>query len=102
MPRKMQAQTAAAMQNADHQAIEAIEALQKLHARPEKTIKVMFSSDTEFVQFTGQIRIGDGCMIVYRDLPGGDFLTIAGIPLSSIEFWEEIPEPEAGDQDASG
>jgi hypothetical protein len=84
----------------DEEALEAMEAMARTAARPEKSIRVVFRGDSEDFELTGQIRIGDGCMLIYRDLPGGDFLTICGIPLSSIEFWEEIPEPETGVQDA--
>lgn len=65
---------------------------------PDKTIRVTFRPDVTGRQvierrqldYTGQIRIRDGVLVVYEDLPGGDFFTIAGIPLGSVLIWEEV------------
>jgi hypothetical protein len=65
-----------------------------LSPHPDKTISVQYKSK-ERGSYTGQIRIRDGVLVVYDDLPGGDFFTKAGIPLTSIQIWQEIPpEPE--------
>jgi hypothetical protein len=60
---------------------------------PDRTISVLFRSGQRG-SYTGQIMIRDGVLVIYDDLPGGSFFTKAGIPLTSIEVWQELPPPE--------
>jgi hypothetical protein len=63
---------------------------------PDKTVEVCYQSsspDSAIRVYTGQVKIRDGVLVIYDDLPGGDFFTIAGIPLTSIRNWAEVPEP---------
>jgi hypothetical protein len=66
---------------------------------PDKTITVGFFAGHSD-RYTGQIRIREGCLVVYRDLPDGDFFTIIGIPLTSILCWAEV-DPDNDPEDDS-
>jgi hypothetical protein len=65
-----------------------------LSPHPDKTIEVCFQAinpDASIRTYTGQVRIRDGVLVIYDDLPNGDFFTIAGIPLTSMRNWAEVP-----------
>jgi hypothetical protein len=68
-----------------------------LSPAPDKTIRVFFRASGHVLDlerahcYTGQVKIKDGVLVVYDDLPDGDFFTIAGLPLCSLLAWEEVP-----------